>query len=635
MSDNQPNSGPNLEDIVDISSDDYEQMPAGEVAYRAMTNLPGSVLEAGKGIVQAVTSPVETAKALGQAGYGFGSMAYGALGGEQDPEEKARNEALSRALIEPYTSVAAFKKELAENPAGPLSLLVPGVGGTITKTGELIGKTGKVGSLLTKIGRGIEASTAAVDPARALYEASVATKKFGPRVVSMGQSLLTGSPEAVFEKAFEAGAARGVDADKIRSGFNDFYKGKGNAVTLSQDIEKAITSLRNKASSDWFNSRGQVTGAATAPIDYRGIRSSIDAAWNDFGGPPGTVTSAFPEERAALADAEKLVREYANNPPGTGKNNLAGLDELKRALQARADSAPGGASNAYNKVRASVRETLGNISPEYSQLMDDYQLMLDEVNTLKKTLGAGPRTDANAQLIKSMKAFQTPTGESMLEKISEIDPSIPYKIAGAALKQNPTGLRQVIVGGTPAAGMVANAIMSGDPVKLAAALPLFAVGAAASSPKIMGKGAYLAGRGAGAVSAMGDIPLGPVSVGDIVSGAAKSAYPTALASEQLQFAKEREQKSRPGIEIEDGSNLKIYEPGEADKLLQLDVPGGDLPIGQNAGGRVARKSGGRIRMNPISAEVKRVRALLSEKTASMLSVPDDAIATALHIAKRT
>jgi len=50
---------------------------------------------------------------------------------------------------------------------------------------------------------------------------------------------------------------------------------------------------------------------------------------------------------------------------------------------------------------------------------------------------------------------------------------------------------------------------------------------------------------------------------------------------------------------------------------------------------VARKSGGRTMGNSISAEVKRVRALLSEKTASMLSVPDDAIATALHIAKRT
>ena len=54
-----------------------------------------------------------------------------------------------------------------------------------------------------------------------------------------------------------------------------------------------------------------------------------------------------------------------------------------------------------------------------------------------------------------------------------------------------------------------------------------------------------------------------------------------------------------------------------------------------SGGRIARKSGGRVKNNPIGAEVKRVRALLSQKTANMLSLPDDAIATALHIAKRT
>lgn len=52
-----------------------------------------------------------------------------------------------------------------------------------------------------------------------------------------------------------------------------------------------------------------------------------------------------------------------------------------------------------------------------------------------------------------------------------------------------------------------------------------------------------------------------------------------------------------------------------------------------SGGRIHRKSGGRIGSNPISAEVRRVRTLLSEKTASMLSIPDDAIATALNLAK--
>ena len=70
--------------------------------------------------------------------------------------------------------------------------------------------------------------------------------------------------------------------------------------------------------------------------------------------------------------------------------------------------------------------------------------------------------------------------------------------------------------------------------------------------------------------------------------------------------------------------------------LQIDIPGGDLvvvPPGKASGGRVGRKAGGRIQSNPISEEVKRVRTLLSHRTATMLSMPDDAVATALNIAK--
>ena len=58
-----------------------------------------------------------------------------------------------------------------------------------------------------------------------------------------------------------------------------------------------------------------------------------------------------------------------------------------------------------------------------------------------------------------------------------------------------------------------------------------------------------------------------------------------------------------------------------------------ISTGQASGGRIERKSGGRAASNPISAEVSRVRVLLSNKTEHMLSVPDDAIATALHMAK--
>jgi hypothetical protein len=69
-------------------------------------------------------------------------------------------------------------------------------------------------------------------------------------------------------------------------------------------------------------------------------------------------------------------------------------------------------------------------------------------------------------------------------------------------------------------------------------------------------------------------------------------------------------------------------PVEENWFLQ-DANGQQYPMPED---RVQRKSGGRIK-NSISAEVRKVRALLSQKTASMLSMPDDAIATALHIAK--
>lgn len=73
----------------------------------------------------------------------------------------------------------------------------------------------------------------------------------------------------------------------------------------------------------------------------------------------------------------------------------------------------------------------------------------------------------------------------------------------------------------------------------------------------------------------------------------------------------------------------------AAKMKEMYYGSKEPPAEQASGGRVARKAGGRIKTNPISAEVKRVRTLLSQKTANMLSLPDDAIATALHIAKRT
>jgi hypothetical protein len=64
------------------------------------------------------------------------------------------------------------------------------------------------------------------------------------------------------------------------------------------------------------------------------------------------------------------------------------------------------------------------------------------------------------------------------------------------------------------------------------------------------------------------------------------------------------------------------------------VPGLNDGTERASGGRVGRKSGGRVSRNRISDEVARTRVMLGEKTASILSVPDDAIISALQIARK-
>lgn len=119
--------------------------------------------------------------------------------------------------------------------------------------------------------------------------------------------------------------------------------------------------------------------------------------------------------------------------------------------------------------------------------------------------------------------------------------------------------------------------------------------------------------------------------------AALNAIPPKVLNQYLtRFSYALEGVGAPSREALKGAALDGREPElvENDKTPKKRTVGDVLSRGtQNTGGRVARKSGGRIKSNPISAEVKRVKALLSEKTASMLSMPDDAIATALNLAK--
>lgn len=123
-------------------------------------------------------------------------------------------------------------------------------------------------------------------------------------------------------------------------------------------------------------------------------------------------------------------------------------------------------------------------------------------------------------------------------------------------------------------------------------------------------------------------------------GAAKNAYEARVSEEILKAISSKDPRTFAALERHPPTVVKTV----IDRLTSATKRGGVYAAGE-AGDtedadfkivpRQERKSGGRVKTSPISAEVKRVRTLLSQKTANMLSLPDDAIATALHIAKRT
>jgi hypothetical protein len=132
-------------------------------------------------------------------------------------------------------------------------------------------------------------------------------------------------------------------------------------------------------------------------------------------------------------------------------------------------------------------------------------------------------------------------------------------------------------------------------------------------------------------------------LGKKLVGSAKNAYEARVSQAILDAVNTRDPAKIAQLEKYSPQTLKIV----LDRATALGARGAVSEAGQ-AGTpleeekrfeaideRKQRKSGGRTNGNAISSEVKRVRALLSEKTASMLSIPDDAIATALHLAKRT
>jgi hypothetical protein len=425
-------------------------MPWSYVAEKAITNLPSSTVEAGKGILSGMTQLATHPLASAQALWGLA----------QQPGK------IRDAIMNRYGSMDAFKQTLSSDPAGTLldaSTVLSGVG--------MLPKMAKVG----EIGRAIDPIQAAVKGAGAVAEGlgkmgvpSVPGAIGGLTAKALGTT--TGVGESAMKEAWKGSQA-------FKEGMRGGEEGK---MQILQEAHDAITQMREERGAQYRRELSRLRGA-TDTVDKGRLDARLAHALKDFGAQfvidrnTGKrifdTTKVPPPLHATMEGMLKYYRDWTDWTP-------AGLDQLKKNFSYFWK--PGEPSGALvTRATHILKGEIVRKVPQYATMTRDYEAASGAIQDIEKALslrqGAAVDTafrkistlhrDVNRYRLDQMRRMDAATGGSLAGKT-----------AGAAMSDVfPRGqLSRLFGGGEIAAGM-----LSGHPATLLAA-PLF-------SPRLMGE----------------------------------------------------------------------------------------------------------------------------------------------------
>lgn len=587
---------------------DWGEAGWGEVLSSGLRNAPSSALHQITAIPEAVMNPSQTLEGIKMLGRG--AMSKAGLGGSDDATQRQQDEAVFNAVIAPYTSIAGFKKSLATDPFEILTTAGMALSGgatgaakvatTLASTGT---KAGQVGAKAAGLGaKGLEALSYAADPTKtALKGAELGITKLAAPAVGKSIETVSGVNAPTIGQAFEAGATRDP---LLKQGFNDYAKGTGNAVGLSQDMSNAFEKMRQAEFGEWAQDKANLSTLGNQ-VDFKPALDAIQEARNKLGPQAGGVGPAVSQAHDVLDKIEQQINFRNSLPSGHPLRTVEGVDQLKRSLWKDYQQATGAAADAYKDGWVGIRESLFNSGgKEYSNLMDKYTSILDDIQNVRKTLGTGNNVAANTEMAKLIRQFGDVYGAQEIQKLAQFDQTIPYKIAGASLRA---------AAGHPTAwdrnlslfnmGHVGAALYSGDLPWIMKASAGLAAQKLLLSPERLGKTAYYSGAVAGS-------PVGQAAgVAADVAGAVRPVVTPALM--QLQ-------------------NAVTEETGE---------PTEGFAVRPGTGYRPARATGGRIMdheaiSDKLVRQAEQIKKEVSNHTEKLLNTPDDHVAKALEIANR-
>jgi len=546
-----------------------------------------SVRRAITAIPEAIMKPGETVEGFKQIGTGIASKVRGAFGEEKAPEQKMQDEAVINAIIEPFTSMAGFKKALATDPYSVLSVMAIPVSGGAAAAGagaKAVGTASMAGKALRGAELAGKGTAMVMDP---IYGAAktvgAAYEGIAKPAAQTAISDISGVSRPAMETAFEAGRT----SDKaLKDAFNTYAKGQGKAEDFSQVVSKASTKMRDAEISEWASKKDNVLALRQVvpeqPIlDALQEARKITQSANLGAGPAGVSIGPARKADEMINFLERKIANRLTMPPSSAGRTIEGFDLLKRELYELGENTSGMTSQVVKKVNSGVRKAMSEVSDDYVNLMEKYQGLNDKLKTIQKSLATGDNVSAVRELNTFIRGMDDLEKGRFIAELAKYDPRIPYMVAGASIHQaagNPSNWGKAL-----SIGQMANigyGIHRGDPLHVVGAAGMLGAQKMFGSPQAVGKMTYTAGQMAPVVE----------PVAETVAGAAR-ILPSQLSRMQ---------------------NEPLME---------------SVREGRATGGRVATA-------DKLVGMVDRAKKNINNQTEELLKTPDSHVAQALEVANR-
>jgi len=443
-------------------------------AIRMLRNIPGSALRFGKGIAEAVTSPVQTGKAaLDAVAGGLRNLTPAPIRNvidTLDPNPEAAQRAtgvadqMGQFYKDRYGGLDNLKKTVVEDPVGAAADLstVLGVGGALAPG---------------KMGQALNVASKYTNPLSVIPPVVKGTGALAKHTLGM----VTGAGAESAAQAF--GSGRYVKPEFLAN-----LKGEVPISGIIDEAKHGLENMRLQKSADYRANMASVSGDKTV-LSFKGIENAVDNA-SDMVTYKGQVKNAKAAE--AVKDMANEVTKWKLLKPDEF-HTPEGLDALKQKLGGILEAIPyeqKTARLAAGKIYNSVKDEIQKQAPAYAKTMEDYTKASEQITEVEKAFSLGNKASQDTAVRKLQSLMRNNVHSNygnrldlakQLESQGGVD--LMPSIAGQAMNSwTPRGL----VGQAGSYGTGLAALMTQNPVGLGL-LPL-------TSPKAVGLGSYGAGR---------------------------------------------------------------------------------------------------------------------------------------------